>query len=345
MRDCQGVIAADECHLKGLACLQQRQIRRAAEHFQEALDLGIDPLPGVAERWSTWMLLGEFERAWQESDRIECLRRRGFPVEGQLVWDGRGFDRKKVLLRNDHGLGDTVQFIRYAPLLKGRCSRLIVKAQPILAPLLQTFGCIDEIVSTEQPDPHFDVQMESNELPYVFRTTLETIPSTVPYIRLKEPRERAARSEQLQVGLVWASGPWNRSRSLRLADFRPLGGIANVVFRSLQWGPEHIEARSADHGLPMQHESVSIREDIIATAQRILQCDLVVTVDTMVAHLAGALARPVWVLLHFDSDWRWMIERSDSPWYPTMKLFRQTSRGDWSGPVDAVARELERWMS
>jgi hypothetical protein len=334
-------IAADsklayECHHQGCAHLQQRQLLSAVEQFEQALTLGLDPLIGVAERWRTWMLLGEFERAWQETDRIEALRSSASAVDGTLCWNGADFNDRTVLLRHDHGLGDAIQFIRYAPLIKQRCSRLIVKARPILIPLLQTLQCIDEVASAFEPDPAFDVQMEAMELPYIFRTTLDSIPSDIPYLHLNCTRV-VKEPDTLKVGLAWASGPWNSMRSISLDALRPLGQIPNVSFHSLQWGGEWRQAIETNHGLSFHNRAVAPPEDLIATAETILGCDVVITVDTMAAHLAGALGKPVWILLHFDSDWRWMADRSDSPWYPTMRIFRQQSDGDWSIPVQALA--------
>jgi hypothetical protein len=283
------------------------------------------------------MLLGQFEHAWEQTDKIESRRRKGLAVEGQLVWDGSDFRGKTVLLRNDHGLGDTVQFIRYAPLLKKQCRRLIAKARPILVPLLQRFDCIDDVIATPDSDPSFDVEMECTELPYIFRTTIESIPRETPYLKITNPAEQ---DPTTNIGLVWSSGPWNTARSVPLAQMRPLGRIPNVSFYSLQWGPDWIEAQYVEHGLQIRNASTAIREDLITTAQAILKCDLILTVDTMVAHLAGALGKPVWVLLHFNSDWRWMLDRQDSPWYPTMRLFRQRSANDWSTAIENVAEEL-----
>jgi hypothetical protein len=337
---------AHERYLQGCNFLEQRQVALAAREMDESLRLGLDPAIGVNERWTIHMLLGDFEAAWRETDRIEEQRRKGSSVTGALVWDGSDFFNRVVLLRSLHGLGDAIQFIRYAPLLRRRCRRLLVKAQPILLPLLRTFDCIDEVLERSAPDPTFEVQMECTELPYIFRTTMDTIPPEIPYVRLKNLASSVDSSiddlavGQLNVGLVWASGPWNKTRSMGLVDLSPLGTVSNVLFHSLQWGPDWREARSDQHGLPIRNSSQPIAEDLLETAAAIMRMDLVITVDTMVAHLAGALGKPVWVLLCFDSNWRWMLETGTSPWYAAMRLFRQTSRGDWSLPVQRIVEEL-----
>ena len=330
-------------HREGCVHLHDRRLLLAVAKFEEALRCDLDPSLGLHERWTAWMLLGDFERAWQETDRIEGQRRRGVPVEGQLIWNGADFEAKAVLLRSLHGLGDAIQFIRYARLLKAHCRRLLFKGKPILLPLMQTVGPVDEALPVSAPDPPFDVEMECTELPYVFRTTLPTIPCDMPYIRVsgKDGLPCAERGA-MRVGLVWASGPWNPSRSIALAALSPLRTVPHVAFYSLQWGPAWLEAQRAHHGLPMHNVAVPIPEDLLYTAHTIHHLDLVITVDTMVAHLAGAMGKPVWILLPYDCDWRWLTGTDTSPWYPTVKLFRQVQRGDWSHPVSRVTEALQQ---
>lgn len=288
------------------------------------------------------MLLGEFERAWRETDRIEQLRRSGIPVKDTLLWDGRDFKDRRVLLHCNRGLGDAIQFLRFAPHVKKRCRHLIIKAMPLLAPLLKTINWVDTVLAAEDPDPAAEVEMESTELPYVFRTTLQTIPEPdyLPLPRVAAPSQ----SNALRVGLAWAAGPWNHKRSIRLSEFNLLHDLQGLSFSSLQWGGPADECNTADLKLTLD-TSESVREDILATAHAVLRADLVITVDSMIAHLAGTLRRPVWVLLCADSDWRWLLDREDTPWYPTMRLFRQRSPGDWSAPLQRVRRELESLLA
>jgi hypothetical protein len=323
-----------DLHRQGCWFLEQRNVTEALKCFEEALSAGLDPLVGIAERWTARMLAGDFEGAWQETDRLESIRRTTGRANGQLRWDGRDFSNKTVLLNCDHGLGDAVQFLRYAPRLRSSCRRLIVKARPALWPLLDIFKCIDEVVPNSIADPTCEVAMECSELPYVFRTTLNTIPSDVPYMDFGYSPTSPAQKRGIAVGLCWAAGPWNPVRSIPLSALLALRHVKNATFVNLQWGQETADAAR----YPKLFESsasfhASVDGDLRATALAILDCDLVLTVDTMVAHLAGALAKPVLVLLHFDSDWRWMLDRTDSPWYPTMKLFRQVARGDWVSPA------------
>jgi hypothetical protein len=255
------------------------------------------------------------------------------------VWNGSSWRDKTVLLRSLHGLGDAIQFIRYGVLLKEQCRVLIVQARRILMPLLQTLPFIDAAVPLEA-DPTYDVAIECTELPYAFRTTLETIPCSFPYIRANGRPARPRSDGVRRAGLAWASGPWNASRSIGLSGLAPLGTVPGLVFRSLQWGPEWVEAQTRGHGLNIENPGEPPVEDLLETAAIIGGLDLVITVDTMVAHLAGAMGKPVWLLLPFDCDWRWLADGETSPWYPSMRLFRQPRRGDWAVPVLRISEEL-----
>jgi hypothetical protein len=255
-----------------------------------------------------WLLLGDFERAWQETDKIESQRRQGRHVSGQLVWDGTPFDGRAVLIRCSHGPADAIQFIRYAGLVRQKCSNLIVKVQPVLLTLFRTIPRIDRVIALSDPDPVFDVEIECEELPYAFRTTLSSIPNTIPYIHLPASQTSRRNHDSFRVGL-----------SICKNELPSLGNIPNASFHNLQCGTG---------------------SDIMETALAISELDLVVTADAVVAHLAGALGVPVWLLLDFDCDWRWLLEREDSPWYPTMKLFRQTRAGDWAAPIRRIKAAL-----
>ena len=271
------------------------------------------------------MLLGQMENAWRESDRIAL---RGAP-DPHRFWDGEPLDNRRVMLRCLHGLGDTIQFIRFARELRPRVERLVVEAQPKLVELLRGVEGIDEVTTWGEPEPPWEKQIEVTELPRYFRTSLDTIPNRVPYIRVPREQQEMARARvpvnaaRLRVGLNWAGGEWDATRSLAREQLAPLLRCEGVWFYDLQFQP-----------------GAGVAPTIMETAADILQLDLVLTVDTMVAHLAGALGRPVWTLLPFEADWRWMLGRDDTPWYPTMRLFRQHRPGEW-GPVMArAAREL-----
>lgn len=241
--------------------------------------------------------------------------------------------RKRVLIRCHRGLGDTIQFIRYAPLVKALGAEVIVSAQAELIPLLQTMPAIDRLVAQDgdgQP-PRYDVDIEIMELPYALRTSQSTIPAETPYLHV--PKSTLPTGERLAVGIVWAAGDWDRRRSIPLPQLAPVASVSGVKLFAFQRG---VALGQTEH-LPINHLNWS---DVVHEAALLRALDLLISVDTMPAHLAGALGVPVWLLLHAHADWRWMKERDDSPWYPTMRLFRQSHEGMWQSVLERVAAEL-----
>jgi hypothetical protein len=306
----------------------------------------------VQSRWMAAMREGDFEAAWKQTDRIE-FSRRALERAGKfkwhphfLLWNGEPFRDRRVLVRCNHGLGDTLQFLRFIPWLVRDARQVTLLAQPALVPLLSGvpgFGTVCDGWSSG-PRPCHDIEMEIMELAYAFRSTPETLPRRVPYIPHDHVRSLGHSSKDLswdgaiRVGLVWAASDWNAARSIRLAELEPLAKADNVKFFSLQQGNAAADASTATFPLtPLSPVTKRIDE----AAAALLQLDLLITVDSMPAHLAGALGRPVWLLLQHDADWRWMRGRGDSPWYPTMRLFRQKEPGDWRGVVSSIAFALE----
>jgi hypothetical protein len=294
--------------------------------------------PDDAAEWTQHMRRGDFESAWCVSDRL--LRERAgtscahLPRHFQWIWNGTPIDGARVLVRCYHGLGDTIQFARYLPLLRARAREVIVWAQPALIPLLRGVAGIDRLIALHDGDPGVaaDVDVELMELPYVFRTTLDMIPAAVPYIDVQA--EPVTRPHGAAVGLVWRAGDWAEHRSI------PFASLAPLLQRRVTWyvlqGEPGVDECPADFGIRRG------TRDLLEAARVIRSLDLLVTIDSMAAHLAGALATPVWTLLPQQADWRWMEHREDSPWYPTMRLFRQSRRDDWTDVIDRVAAELER---
>ena len=287
--------------------------------------------------WTEAMLSGDFEAAWKISDSLLHLARTQdetkVPRHEQSVWDGRPLEGKRVLVRCYHGLGDTIQFIRYARLLQRVAAEVIVWVQPSLIPLLRGVEGVDRLLPLHDgvPDVEYDVDVELNELTYVFRTRVESIPAEVPYLNV-EPAA-LSRTDKFNVGLIWQSGEWNAKRSIPFHALRPLREVAGLAWHVLQ---RH--AREA--GWDGEFGVISGGDNPLDDARVMQALDLVISVDTMTAHLAGALGRPVWTLLPFDADWRWMRDREDTPWYPTMRLFRQQREGDWNPVIEALAMEL-----
>ncbi|HEX8619271.1 MAG TPA: ADP-heptose--LPS heptosyltransferase [Thermoanaerobaculia bacterium] len=279
--------------------------------------------------WFTHMRRGDFAAAWAISDEV-LASRAGVPSwhlerEYQWIWNGTPLAGKRVLIRCYHGLGDTIQFARFFPLVNAMASECTVWAQPSLIPLLATMPGIGRLLPLHDgtPEVEYDVDVESMELTHVFRTTIDTIPNEVPYFRVDASPRR--RGRPLRIGVVWRAGDWGPHRSIPIGTLARLFDLPNATFHSLQ-------RDELDDRLP----SLEGVDEPLSTARVMRGLDLVITVDTMTAHLAGALGVPVFTLLHHRSDWRWMDARRDSPWYPTMRLFRQPTDGDWDSVVDEV---------
>jgi hypothetical protein len=285
------------------------------------------------------MRRGDFGPAWQISAAV-MKERAGrscwnLPRHQQYVWNGSSVIGKRVLVRCYHGLGDTVQFIRYAPLLKAYAREVIVWAQPVLIPLLAKVAGIDRLLPLHDgvPEAEYDVDVEIMELPFVFRTTRETIPHRVPYFEVTPQRPRATSPPRFNVGLVWRAGDWNPQRSVPVELLLPLRKFDGAKFWVLQGGEARFEWPRED--------CVSSGDEIEETARLMRAMDLVITIDSLPAHLSGALGVPTWTLLSANPDWRWMNTGETSPWYPTMRLFRQRVAGDWEPVVARVATALE----
>ena len=281
------------------------------------------------------MRRGDFDGAWVISDQVlserEGLSCHDRPRHEQWVWRGEPL-RGHVLIRCNHGLGDTIQFIRYAAIVRGMVDRVIVEAQPELLSLLRTAKGIDQVVPQGHGDEIFyDVAVEVMELPHVLRTDINHIPARVPYFRIApEPVSSRAR---LNVGLVWQAGDWDMRRSIPFKLVRQLATVPGVTWHVLQQGSA---AKTWDNSFGVN----SSRTNLLQLAQFLSGLPLLISIDSMPAHLSGALGVQTWTLLHADCDWRWMAHRTDSPWYPTMRLFRQKRPGDWGSVLDHVKNQL-----
>jgi hypothetical protein len=288
-----------------------------------------------AQMWLFCVRHGDFEGAWDASDRIRqratTLNDVSQPRHVQQIWDGRDITDQRVLIRCYHGLGDTIQFIRYVPMVKAHAREVIVWAQPSLMTLLRDVKGIDRLLPLHDgtPETGYDVDIEIMELPYVFRTTLSTIPADVPYL-MTCPRLLDGRRPR--VGIVWRGGEWDDRRAVPFDLLTPVLEMKDISWYRLQ----HPMAAYERHPnlIPLDCDGIGV------TAEYMRAMDLVISIDSMAAHLAGALAVPVWTLLSSDADWRWMEGRCDSPWYPTMRLFRQDAPGDWDGVMEAVRERL-----
>jgi hypothetical protein len=319
-------------------------------------DRAVELKPEWAEaRWNralTHLLLGDFGRGWAEFDcrnRVEPPSSREFP--GQR-WNGEDLTGKTIVFNYEMGLGDAIHFVRYVPLVAWRAAHVILECQEPLRELFESVLGVDEVVSLKHGEAAlaYDVHCSLMRLPELFRSNPATMPRTVPYLhasqsRIEKWRNRlGSRSSKLRVGLVWAGSPEHqndRQRSIPLRMLAPLASIADIQFVSLQRGPAAEQAKAPPPGMNLIDPACDF-ENMADTAAVIEQLDLVISVDTSVAHLAGALGKPVWVLLAYVPDWRWLLDRSDTPWYPQMRLFRQPRLGDWATPLRLLTEQLAK---
>ena len=331
------------------ALLDRRRLSTALACFDMAERKGEDPDRCAAGRWMAWMLQGDFEKAWQESDAIRC---RG-ALDPHRFWNGESMRGNRVMVRCLHGLGDAVQFLRYVPALRRIAARVIVETPPRLIDLAPMVDGVDEAItwgdSAPSQAPDWDVQIEVTELPCLFRTRLRDLPFATNYIRIPDHLRRNAmkalgRDARMQVGVVWSSGEWNPARSMPIQDMQSIFQRPDITFWNLQGGPAREQWNEIDSPATLRDAPAFCADrGLVPLAAFISQLDLVITVDTLAAHLAGALGRPAWLMLQNSADWRWMTGREDSPWYPSMRIFRQAQQGDWASISVQVDHALAEW--
>jgi hypothetical protein len=329
---------------EAMACNEQA-IRRSPEsttaHWNQAVCL---------------LLAGHLAEGWKEfSWRRKVDYKACYPhAHPWPLWDGSDFRGQRLYIHCEQGLGDALQFVRYLPMVKERGGTVVFGSWGPLCRLLSGTAGVDELVELSWQHPpavEADLQASIMDLPGIFGTTLETIPCAVPYVFADPGMARQARlglvPSGLKVGLVWAGSPRHsndRHRSCPLGLFEALAGLTDVTVYSLQK-----ELPDPQDALTLQRLGIvdlsSRLNDLADTAAVIDGLDLVISVDTAVLHLAAAMAKPVWGLLPYSPDWRWMLHREDSPWYPTLRLWRQPEPGDWRPVLDRVAAELRHMAS
>ena len=339
------------------ACVNLGNAFRSLGRIAEAID-SYDRVPRDAadfaeSRWNraiAILLSGDLARGWEEYEcrwnleRAKSLRR-NFK---EPVWDGSPIDGRTILIHAEQGYGDTIQFIRYAPLVATQGARVVVECQAHLVTLISKMRGIERVVAAGDPLPAFDFHVPLLSLPRIFGTTLENVPAPTSYLH-SDPAlahrwtvRLRGETTRLKVGLVWAGGTSDPKRDCSLAMLGELAGTPDTVFVSLQKGTAAAQAVSPPAGMSLIDANQWLN-DFADTAAAISQLDLIVSVDTSVLHLAGALGRPAWGLLRFAPDWRWLLGRTDNPWYPSVRLFRQELPGSWQAPISAIAMELVKW--
>ena len=332
-----------------------RQVGRADEaqaSYRAALSLRPDNANCHAALGLALLLAGDFEAGWEEYEwrwraRGMVGERNRFPVPS---WNGDPIGDRTILLHAEQGHGDTLQFCRYVPQIAST-ARTVLEVQPPLARLLSRMPGPIVTVAGGDPLPAFDLHCPLMSLPRATGTTITTIPGTTPYLAADPAdivrwRARLAGLSGLRVGLCWAGGGdadplTDARRSIALEMLSPLAEISGVSFVSLQKGRPAAQATNPPGGMTL-HDFTDELNDFADTAALIDCLDLVISVDTAVAHLAGALDKPVWLLNRFDSCFRWLLSRDDSPWYPRLRQFRQPTPGDWSRVVGRARDALQR---
>ena len=341
-----------------LALLDLGRPAEAEASCREALRLRPDFAEAHFNLSNALLLAGRLEEGWREYEwrwKISLMSgvARDFVAP---LWSGEAIGDRVILLHAEQGLGDTLQFWRYIPLI-GPGAKIVLEVQAPLVRLLSRLPGIGEIVARGEELPSFDLHCPLLSLPRVFGTTLETIPSATPYLAPDRAqtaywRARLSALDGLLVGLVWAGGPSlqpelaavDRRRSIDPSTLAPLGELSGISLVSLQKNNPAAQTSDMPRGMAL-HDFTADLHDFADTAALVDGLDLVISVDTAVAHLAGALGKPVWLLNRFDSDWRWLLNRDDSPWYPTLRQFRQPAPGDWSGVIFRVRDALQRLVA
>jgi tetratricopeptide (TPR) repeat protein len=292
---------------------------------------------------------GDFENGWREYEwRLASRGNRRHKQDGDAEWRGEAsIEGQRLLLYAEQGFGDTLQFARYASIAAARGARVTLAVQPPLRRLLSSLVGVDEVVHEDTMSGSFDLQCPLMSLPLAFGTRLNTIPGNTPYL-FASPEKLSQWSQELRslqrplVGLAWAGNPQqgnDENRSIEVQSLSPLLALPGLSFVGLQK-----DLRQGDDGWLAQFPHVlnvgPRLQDFDDTAAVISQLDVIISVDSAVAHAAGALGVPVWLLLAFAADWRWLLQRTDSPWYPAMRLFRQEAIGDWPATIERVKQEL-----
>jgi FkbM family methyltransferase len=333
----------------------QGKLDEAAACYRQAADLR----PNYADpHWNqslVWLLAGDFERGWAEYEWRWKLKNFKPRACTQPVWDGSPLEGKTILLAAEQGLGDTVQFIRYAPLVRQLGARVIAEVQRPLRQILSTVPGIDELRVQGEATPPFDTHVTLLSLPRLLGTRLDTVPADVPYVSalpelVDKWRDEIKALPGFKVGIAWKGSPQNRTdrgRSLPLSLFETLARVPGVTLVSLQkgQGSEQIaEVKDRFRVIDLGDRLDAEAGPFMDTAAIMGHLDLVITCDSSLAHLAGALGAPVWIALMLTPDWRWLSGRDDSPWYPSARLFRQTRVADWPEVFERMAAALRQRM-
>lgn len=340
-------------HNQGNVLLQLNRFAAATERFQKAVALEPELYDAHINLALTQLAAGDYANGWRNYEWR--WRRPGYAPRGftQPLWRGEALGDGVLLLHGEAGFGDMMQFCRYAS-LAARRARIVLEVPAPLVRLMSTLAGPADVVPYGAALPHFDTQCPLMSLPLAFGTTLATIPAEIPYLHadagdVESWRQRLRALPGLKIGLAWAGDPrptnaalnaYDRRRSMCLSDLAPFAELPGVSWISLQKGAAAAQSRTPPRGMKL-HDFTADLGDFAHTAALIAALDLVITVDTSIVHVAGALAKPTWLLNRFDSCWRWNPASEESLWYPTVRQFRQTAPGDWASATLKARERLK----
>jgi Flp pilus assembly protein TadD len=338
----------------GLCHKALKQLQPAKNCFEKAIELKNDHPASHINLAMALLIMGDYPKGWQEYEwrfKMEESPLCCPPPDEVAIWRGEPLAGKNLLIISEQGFGDSLQFVRFIPILRKKCAKLLFITQNNLITLLQSIPEVDLITNQNENLGHVDYYCPLLSIPHFLNTIIDTIPNTTPYIKstpnLSSQWLARIGQNSIKVGLVWEGKPLFqndplRRRSTTLEDFAPLASVANVKFFSLQKG-------SPAHQLETPPENMDIVNfdpqivNFADTAAIIANLDIVITIDTATAHLSGALGKPTWVLLPFSPDWRWGLDYEKTPWYPNSTMFRQKQPNQWQEPILQMVSLLKKW--
>jgi len=338
----------DVYHNIGILLHNRGLIEEAIRYYKKAISLNYNLAEIHFDLAFALLSIGNFEEGWREYQWRRKLKSHSINF-AEPEWEGIT-NEGRLLLYEEQGYGDTIQFARYCDIVSNKGIKVILLCSEPLKSIMKNVNGITEVYNYKEQLPEFDFHCPLSKLPLIFRTDLDNIPSNIPYISITPDlfsfwKNKINSERHFKVGLAWAGNPEHRNdknRSFPFEKYLPLFSLKNIKFYSLQIGPSSLRKINKPEGIDIIDLTEDIK-DFSDTAALIENLDLVISVDTAIVHLAGALGKKVWTLLPFSPDWRWMLNRDDSPWYPTMKLFRQTKSGDWDTVIKMVYSELSAY--
>lgn len=337
---------ADAYSNVGAVYKEAKDYESAIPYYQKALSLNPKHTNANFDMALMELTFGNYVKGWKQYEHrlnMSELIAKTHPYKTPM-WRGEPLQGKRLLLQNEQGFGDNIMFIRYAPLFADMGAKVMARTRPELVSLFASVDGIEAVYSEEEAIPLHDYYLPLLSAPFYFKTTLETIPGTFPYLHVKQQStEFSLHPKDLNVGLVWSSSRTNKdfaNKYTGLSTYKPLLDIPHIAWYSLQVGEDALEIEKEG----LENKIIDLSSSLIdfaATAKIIQSLDLVITMDTAVAHLCGALHKEAWVLVPKPADWRWMQEGEKTPWYESLILFRQGLRGDWELPIKAIKTRLK----